>query len=168
MGRVDTCRNRLLVAQLDAAEFIFESPHVVDVEVPDRGLITPTELERAQMDGSSADLLLLRTGFSRYRSADSERYRWQGPGLAAESVPWMIAHHPSLRGIAMDFISMEWTADTSHGFRCHKAAAEAGLLVMEDLNFEPLDGRKPKRVVALPLIFEELDSGPATVIADVS
>jgi kynurenine formamidase len=154
--------------QYDPAEFIFDSPRVIDVDVPERSLITPADLEGAVGEGSSADLLLLRTGFSRYRSADSERYRWQAPGLAAEAVPWMVARHPSLRAIAMDFISMEWTADLSHGFHTHKAAAEAGLLVMEDLNLETLERREPKRVIALPLIFEEVDSGPATVIAQVS
>src|ERR1700682_6371070 len=73
------------LVEFGAAEFIFESPMGVDVDVPGRSLITPAELEGGLGDGSNADLLLLRTGFSRYRSADSERYRWQAPGLAAEA-----------------------------------------------------------------------------------
>ena len=148
--------------------FVFERPLLLDIPKLDQGLISEEDCRRALGDRTECDLLLLRSGFERFRQTDPGRYVRGCPGVSADAARYLKKKLPSLRAIGLDFMSLEWTADKSHGFEAHQVLLKdksQPMLIIEDmsLNFDP---QRVRRIFAIPIFFRELDSFPATVFAE--
>jgi arylformamidase len=149
-------------------DFIFTQPVLVDIPKQDGELITAADLAACQADQSPCDLLLIRTGFSRYRFAEPDRYLWKTPGLSGDAARFLMAHFPNLRALGIDLNSLEWNHDHSHHFEAHRILLgdpQHSMLILEDVNLDFGD-QAPVRVYAFPLFFDELDSSPCTVVAE--
>jgi arylformamidase len=149
-------------------DFIFTRPVVIDVPKTDNELITPSDLSRYEERLAACDLLLIRTGFSQYRSTDPERYRWNTPGVSPEAAQYLMDRLQNLRALGLDFISLEWTKDLPHNYRAHQILLgdnEHPMMIIEDMNLDFGD-LIPRRVYAFPLFFDELDSSPCTVVGE--
>jgi kynurenine formamidase len=149
-------------------DFVFERPVVLNVPQGDLGLIHASDLSPHAEAIDGHDLLLLRTGFGRHRTSDPERYRWQSPGVSEEAARYLLDRFPSLRALGMDFISLEWTSDLSHDFAAHRTllgSNDRPFLLIEDMDLDFGD-RQLGRVYAFPLLFDDLDSFPCTVVAE--
>jgi kynurenine formamidase len=142
--------------------FIFERPVLVDVPKRDSELVMPADLKAA-----GCDLLLLRTGFGRYR--DKERYRTKSPGLSAAVAEFIVENFPSLKALGIDSISMAAPDHLDEGIEAHKILfrnrGRDPILLIEDLDLRSL-ANPIKKVYALPLLVEGLDSAPCTVVAE--
>jgi kynurenine formamidase len=150
-------------------DFVFESPFLIDLPKSDMGLVSAADLEPWEQQIASCDLLLLRTGFSQHRSRDAARYRWKTPGVSAEAARYIMDNFPALRALGMDFISLEWTSDLSHDFQAHRTLLGDTLhpmMLIEDISLD-IGDRQPRRVYAFPLLFDDLDSFPATIVAEI-
>ncbi len=148
--------------------FVFEQILLLDIPKLDQGLITEEDCHRALNGRTECDLLLLRSGFERYRQTDPARYIRGCPGVSAGAARYLKRTLPGLRAIGLDFMSLEWTADRSHGFEAHQVLLKdksQPMLIIEDmsLNFDP---RKVRRIFAIPIFFREIDSFPATIFAE--
>ena len=149
--------------------FIFTSPLLLDIPMGDDGLLSAGDLIPHADRISRCDLLLLRSGFSQYRSQDPQRYRFKTPGVSAEAAQYLM-QFPGFRAIGVDFISLEWTVNTSHGFRAHQVLLgdnDHPVMIIEDML---LDGDLANlyRVYMVPLLFADLDSFQCTVIAELN
>ena len=152
-------------------DFIFEHPCVVDVPKGDSQLITSVDLQPYEGGIAKCDLLLLRTGFTRYRATDPVRYRDQNSGLSTEVAHYLSStRFPLLRAIGIDTISMAATAHVLEGVQAHKNlfAREDGssVFLIEDVDLTS-DLTQLQRVFVVPLFIEGLDSSPCTIIAEI-
>jgi len=162
------CRTGHDVLGYRPEDFLF--PRVVLFWFDDLGrkLISPELLASARVAGNlaTADICLVRTGASRYR--DAPAYWSDGPGLAPGLGDWLRAQSPSVRAIGVDAISASafWDRDSGRKIHrellCHDARP---LLIIEDMNLEPLSKKAPQELVALPLRIEGGDGAPCTIIA---
>ncbi|MFQ5763202.1 MAG: cyclase family protein, partial [Candidatus Bathyarchaeia archaeon] len=62
------------IASYDLDELVFNRPMIADLHKDDSELITEQELRQFGQLISKADLLLMRTGFQKYRDTDPHRY----------------------------------------------------------------------------------------------
>lgn len=115
------------------------------------------------------DLLLLRTGFERWRSRDPEAYSLRGPGLAHDVCDWL-RRNRRLKMLGLDFISVSSFAHREEGRRAHRAllaAHDSGaepLLPVEDMALSRL-ATVPAELWIIPISFTEADGAPVTAIA---
>ena len=152
-------------------DFVFHRPYLLDVPKEANQLITAEDLYLHEQKIKDCDLLLLRTGFTRYREADPARYRDQNPGLSTDAGHYLSgARFPLLRAVGIDAISMAAPAHISEGVEAHKIlfCREDGssVFLIEDMDLSS-DLSQMKRVFVVPLFIEGLDSGPCTIIAEI-
>src|SRR3990172_2455515 len=97
---------------------------------------------------SNPILLLIRTGFGRFCSSDPARYVGGCLGVSGGAARLFKKRLPGLRAIGLDFISLEWTMDKSHGFDAHQVLLKdkaRPLLIIEDISLD-FDRQRLKRI----------------------
>lgn len=141
--------------------FIYNSPVVVDVAVPQGRLISPGEMN---IDlPADTDLILIRTGFEKWRG--TKHYWNDGPGLAPELMESFLGNCPDLRAVGMDFISISSLKHRETGRKAHHAFLDRNILLIEDMHLESLAGSsRLSRVIALPVRFHRGDGSPCTIV----
>lgn len=143
--------------------WIFENPLLVDVPVEDGYLIGPMDVEKAI--SNETDILLLRTGYEKYRGTD--RYWEHNPGLSPELAAWLRKNFPTLRMVGMDLISVTSRHHRITGRAAHRAFLDPGLpgnsvLLIEDMALKHVNVSL-KRLIIAPLRVNQVDSGSCTV-----
>lgn len=161
------CAEGLKVAQLSAAEFVFQHPYLLDQTLQDSELLQPDHLRQHDLDG--VDCLLIRSGFERWRDADPERYAKYGPGIGSDEASYIVQACPQIRCVILDWLSIGAFQEAQDGHLAHRILAGAKdhgryVLGIEDATLVNLHD-SPIWVVALPLRIEGVDGGPCTVIA---
>ena len=144
--------------QFDHVEMIDLSGKVTD------GQIVGPELFSC-FENSRMDLLLIITGYGSYRGTD--RYTLTPPGLSSDLAPFLRKNFPQLRCIGMDLISISSYSNREEGRKAHLAflSPDEGepILLIEDMK---LDIKGPfERVVVAPLLIDNADGAPCTVLA---
>jgi kynurenine formamidase len=159
--------NGLRIAELPLSRFIFNSPLLLDIPKSFCQKITRSDLEPHASEISRADLLMLRTGFSKYREREGERYGREGPAIASEAAQYLADNFPNLAAVAVDFVSVGSFSGNDDGRLTHRAllGAEHFICAIEDVNMSIVDPDKLVRVFALPLFVEGSDSSPVTMLA---
>jgi len=159
--------------QLPVDAFVFSSPVTISVAKPEGGFITAPELEAHAAAVARADLLLLRTGWSRHRAADPERYALRGPLLHPDAARWLIDAHPRLRAVAVDAISIGSPADPDASAETHRILTGVGrddgrfVLIYEDVALVE-EADDASRVFAWPLFVDGADGSPCTIVAELA
>ncbi|MEM4495053.1 MAG: cyclase family protein [Candidatus Caldarchaeum sp.] len=154
------------ISSYKAEELVFEKPLLIDVDKEVGELITASDLERHGKPLQHSDLLLIRTGFQRYREKDPEAYMKRGPCLSAEAASFL-RQFINLRALGVDMISISSPMRREEGREAHRRLLVGrSFLIIEDMD---LIGKPNvfKRVVVAPLIVDEVDSAPCTVLAEV-
>lgn len=151
--------------------FIFEHPTIADLVKGDDELITAEDLEARHGLIEHADLLLLRTGFGHFRTAAPERYARRFPGLAVSAGTYIVERLPKIRGVGVDTISIGSYGNLDEALGVHAVLAGVSnggrhIVNLEDLNLDH-DLHGLRRVVALPLLIEGIDSAPAVIVGEV-
>jgi len=123
----------------------------VDI-LPPRYGITAQDLEETmkheQVEIKQGDIILVRTGYSRYFTTDKEKYLHDFAGITEDSARWIIDKKPSLFGI--DNLAMA----VPKPFNVHLMfLVDAGINVMKSLYLEELarDKKYISLVIVLPL-----------------
>ncbi len=146
-------------------EWMFHNPLLVDIAVDSDLLVTNHLLDQCLASGSlTNDLLLLRTGFERFRQ--QERFWKAGPGLAQELGPYLQEKFPNLRAIGVDCISIASLQHREAGRNAHRTLLGSGLRLFEDLALALIPANELEQVIALPLRFSAADGAPCTIIAE--
>jgi kynurenine formamidase len=160
----------LKISELPLQRFIFQRPLLLDIPKTDREKITAQDLADQADRIACCDLLMLRTGFSRYRVSDPPRYEAEGPGISAECAEYLVARFKNLAAVAVDFVSIASYRDRQDGNRAHEILLGGRdghfICALEDVNMGELPENGLKRVFALPLFVQGVDSAPVTVLAE--
>ncbi|MEW6482576.1 MAG: cyclase family protein [bacterium] len=115
------------------------------------------------------DLLMIRTGFFKFRQSDI--YRLNNPGISSLSAEWLRRKHPHIKAIGIDSISVSSFQHREEGRRTHQILlAEQGypgcpMLLIEDMDLSFNNGKLLK-VYVVPLMLEGVDSMPCSVIGE--
>jgi arylformamidase len=157
--------------ELPIENYIFFSPLVVEVPKRDQGAILQEELEPYAERLAQADLVLLRTGWSRMRDSDGERYSSKGPFLDPAAARYLIDNYPNLKGVAIDAISIATPDFPKEAVQTHRILTGVGradkrfLLILEDLRIDA-DLGNATRIYSWPLLIEGSDGSPCTIVAE--
>jgi arylformamidase len=159
----------LTVDAFEMEDFIFSAPLLVNIPKNVGEEIEPEDLRNSEERINESDLLLIRTGFSKYRLADDRLYVYEYPGISPEAATYL-ADNFRLKGIAVDLLSIEnIPKGRSRGFEVHKTllCRRRKFIIIEDINLEPLLGEKLIKVYAIPLVIRDAEASPVTVFAEI-
>jgi arylformamidase len=159
-----------VATDVDINDLVFT--HVVSVDVPkgDDDLVMAKDMEPYASRLADCDLLLLRTGFTQFRSTAPLRYRDHNPGLSVDVAEYLAGpRFPQLRAIGIDAISMAAAAKVEEGIAAHKilfsGRHKSPIYLIEDMNV-PASLNDVRRVIVVPLYIMGLDSCPCTILAE--
>ena len=148
--------------------FFYDKPLLLDIPKGVREKITAADLACCAEEIRDADLLLIRTGFERYRTADPELYSGNGPSVSCEAAKYLMDHYAgSLKAIALDFLSLSCPADHEDGIEAHRWLCgnycEGNIFIIEDVKMSEIRAGRIKNAAAIPLFLTEVDSSPVTM-----
>lgn len=158
------------ISDYDLSELVFRRPAILDVSAGQGHLIVPDDLSGLARVSKHADVLLIRTGFGRFRS-QPKTYVEDAPGFSRSAADAVIQTLPELRALVVDFISLAALRHMDEGAEAHRVFlgcagySDRNVLLIEDARL-PSDLQTPDRVIVVPWFFEGLDSAPCTVIAE--
>lgn len=114
---------------------------------------------------SDTEFLIINTEFGRYRE---EKIYWNNnPGLSPSLASHLKTRCPNLKAIGFDFISLTSYQNRLLGRVAHKSFLIANdILLIEDMKLDQINGKVIKSVTALPLLIDEIDGCPITIIAE--
>ena len=75
----------------------------------------PEDLIPHREDVKDADLLLIRTGFSKYRREKPDLYENNGPAVSSRLARYLQDNMSHLKALALDFVSLASYSDTRMG-----------------------------------------------------
>ena len=160
----------LRIAELPLERFIFERPLLLDIPKESLEKIEAGELASFSEDIAKCDLLMVRTGFSKYRASDRETYTHKGPAVSSLAAEYLLDNFTGLKALALDTISLASYGDRQDGNLAHQymlgARHNRFVCIIEDVDMRDLVPGTIARVFALPLFIEGLDSGPVTMLAE--
>lgn len=144
-------------------DLIFNSVQILDCPKKEDGLVVVDDLKgRIARD---CDLLMIKTGFYRFRG--QEKYRLRNPGISPEAAAWLRAEHAGIKAIGIDAISITAFQKRDLGRKAHQALLNGGnaVLIIEDVD---LSGNHDglARVFVVPLFVEMVDSMSCTIIGE--
>lgn len=157
------------VKDFKVTDFIFQRPLLVQAPKDDFQEITPRDLEPYEKSLQQCDLVLISTGFSKYRGQDPKRYVRHAPGFSFEGAEYLVQTATNARCVGVDVISVEnIDQGRKNNWPVHKAllGSRPDFLAIEDIQLSPIEGRHIKQVFALPLLLPT-EAAPVTVIAEV-
>ena len=111
------------------------------------------------------ELLLIITGYGMLRGTD--HYTLTPPGLSSQLAPLFRKKFPNLRCLGMDLISISSYTNREEGRKAHHAFLNPKqgepILLIEDMKLDHIT--KLKKVIVAPLLIDNADGSPCTVLA---
>ena len=147
-------------------DFFFHSVSLVDIPRNDSFLITIDDFKKLDINPQT-DLLLIRTGFEKFRKDDI--YWNNNPGLSSDLADYFREMFQNLRCVGFDFISITSWKYREEGCLAHKKFLTPDdknfILAIEDMSLANVN-LKLKKVIVLPIYVKDGNGGPVTVIAE--
>ena len=160
---------------IDAPYHMIDNGMTVD-KIPLDQIIGPGYCIRPEVDGNEIKLnalkkiwkpeydnkiILINTNWDKKRGFTKE-FQYDFPGLADDTVDFLIEHHPRVIGI--DTLGIDPYNHTD--FRVHKALLSKNMVFIEDLaNLDKLETGKEYTIIALPLKIYGGSGAMARVVA---
>ena len=140
--------------------WFYQKTVLIDCQATENEIIDTNKLEK--LNFSDCELLLIRTGFEKFRG--KEAFWKNNPGLHPNVASYLKGLIPSLRTIGFDFISLTSYQNRSLGREAHKAflGQSCELLVIEDMHLSACTKNEFSTIVA-PLLVEKADGSPVSV-----
>ena len=164
-------RDGAKLGQFSIEDFVFDHPVLLEIPKGDEEKIAVSDLEPHADALRQADLILVHTGFSRYRRSEPERYMLKQPGFSVEAAEYLVGL-PKMRCAGGDFMGIENIPEgrtSDPPFPAHRAFLLSGkrFLILEDPDLEPLTGKALRRAFVVPLLFPEAEAMMVTAFAEV-
>ena len=143
-------------SQYDVTFWIFNEVGFLECEISDIEI----NLNKLSIN---IELLILKTGFGNNR--EKSIYYTDQPVINANLAKKLKNRFPKLRVFGFDLISLTSKLNREEGKLAHQSfLLEEDILILEDMK---LDGLKtsPKTVIVAPLLIDNIDGAPCTVIA---
>lgn len=152
------------VADYPAGFWLFRKPQVCRLKVSPGRIISKEDL--TVKINPKTDLLLLRSGWSRFRGKPV--YSLRNPGIDPMLGGWLRKEYPLLRAVGIDWISISSYQHRDLGRQAHRKFLDPGgtghpILIIEDMDLS-LSLKGLKEVWLAPLRLEKVDSAPCTVL----
>lgn len=155
-------------------DFIYKKPLLIDCPSGPNALISVEELEKYGEELHEADFLILNTGHYKYRGSDIEKYANNFPAVSPEAAVYMRTQLPNCKAVAIDTLSIENLTEAKdngyavhHAYLDHEKYSEPTMLIYEDINPEPLIGKKLVSAFTAPLRIKDHDASIVNVIVEV-
>jgi len=151
------------ISDYPADFWVFNRIEVADIsdKMTNDHIVTLEDLSDFNID--DPDLLLIKTGFARFRGTD--QYTLSPPGVSSETANWLREKFPSIRCVGMDLISVSSYGNREEGRNAHKAflAPPTGkpILLIEDMDLDFVG--ELEKVIVSPIRVENADGAPCTV-----
>jgi len=152
------------ICDYPAETWIFNDPQIIDCVVEPGQFIMPEDI--VSRVHCSTDLLIVKTGWTKLRGTND--FSFNNPGLAPELGLVLRENFPGLRAIAVEPTSISSLADRKRGGEAHLAFLDPDgqgepILLIEGMKL-PEDTSGLKKIIAVPLIVDGIDSAPLTII----
>lgn len=157
------------IAELPVEHFVHQDVLLLDIEKGAAECIMAEDLKPYEEQIQTCTLLLLRTGFGKYKFTQPLLYQNEGPCIHPECAEYLVKNFPKLRTIGMDFLSIgtpanDLSADAHQMLLgCHTEHYITGI---EDMDLEAAEDKKFRQVIVAPLRIVGADSGQVCVIAE--
>ncbi|HAG10152.1 MAG TPA: hypothetical protein DCK76_01890 [Desulfotomaculum sp.] len=153
------------VSEYSPETWIFKNPYVLEITLMENEIITPEYIGAVP---KQSDLILIKSSFGNYRGTD--KYSFHNPEFSPETGFLLRKKYPSVRAVGFDFISASPYQNRELGRETHRAflgpnGDGSPVLFIEDMDLSK-DLAGPHCVYAVPLLLEEADSSPCTVIGE--
>ncbi|MFZ5947124.1 MAG: cyclase family protein [Stygiobacter sp.] len=138
----------------------------IDMTANDNFIIEKQMFQNINLS-SDIDFLLIKTGYCKFRK--DEKY-WQfNPGFHPNLAQYFKRKFPSIKAIGFDSISLSCYQKRELGRLAHKKfLCENDILIIEDMNLSEICVKSNiKKLIAAPLLIENVDGVPVTVIAEI-
>jgi len=161
---------RVSINELPIDYFCHENVLLIDVPKKKTEGVMPEDLKPYEAQIKKASILLIRTGFEKYRSAEPKVYQSEGPHIHPETGKYLVGTFPDLRVIGFDFLAVgspsnDMPADAHQQLLGYHT--EKFVTAIEDMHLSEVGNRKIKRLFNAPLRIAGIDSSQVTVIAEV-
>jgi arylformamidase len=160
------------ITEIDPGEFFFRHVVLIDIPKSDDEVITGKDFAGHEKEIEGSDMVLVRTGYgARWRAADPVRYSNHSPGFHSSAGLYLKERHPSVRAVAMDFLSAACQAFVDEGIEFHRIMlgskrTDPYVFLIEDARIDA--DLKPEDlglVVMAPLLLQDQDGGQVTMLA---
>jgi len=154
------------LADFDASMWVFNKVKLIDLNCLVAREIKISDInEEIPLD---TELILFKTGFEKYRN--SECYWNNYPYFSVDFANYLKTTFKSLRCIGFDTISLTSPINKEAGKTCHKillseSNEEKPILIVEDVSFKNVKSKIIDKVIISPLLYENCDGSPVTIIA---
>lgn len=162
------------IDQVDIDNFFYEHPLLVDCPATkDNDLITVEHLKACGDELYEADFLIFNTHYWEKRSVDFDDYANDFPAVGAEAAEFIRTELPKVKAVGIDTLSIENIAmGRENGFRTHKAFLNPDLpndtiCIFEDVNPEPIIGKKLLRACTVPLRIVGRDASICNIVVEI-
>jgi arylformamidase len=158
------------ISEYDLPELIFTKTAVIDIQVSPDELILPEHLDACSTCRNDCDLLIVRSGFGKYR-ADARMYVDHSPGFSAAAADFVMRQFPNLKALAVDFVSIAAMSHMQEGCDAHRVFlgcenySSRPILLIEDVML-PTVLPVIEKVYLVPWFFDGLDSAPCVLFAE--
>ncbi len=145
-----------------SSEFIFKRPYMMDCPKGFNEEIRASDL-KAPYDQKNADIVIIRTGFGKYRERGSKIYCHKNPYLLPEAAKYLIRNFPCLRAVGIDTVSVSSKTNSKTGRESHRILLGKGLLIIEDMRLLR-EAKDLDEIIAFPMFAGCLDGSPCIVM----
>jgi kynurenine formamidase len=168
--------------KFEADFWICHEPYLMECHALPDEIITLEKYEKKfENIPEKTDILLLKTGFEKYReawiSSGNLTYITNNPGIHPELGLWL-RQNRKIKMIGFDFISLSGYQNRPLGRVAHRAFLSVEpdgwdssfnyqpILIIEDMKLIDLKS-SPQKIIVSPLIFAQADGAPVTVLAEI-
>jgi kynurenine formamidase len=160
------------IHEIPLEKFVYEHPLLISLPRGPQQKISIADVKNTT-GIDSADLLMFRTGFAALRKKDPVAYRFLFPGFDRTLATFIREELPMVKAVMIDFLSVDTLIDGyRENFSIHRillsseTSKKRPVLIIEDVNLEPLVGKVIRKVFAVPIRIKNADGAPVSVIAE--
>jgi arylformamidase len=142
----------------------FNKPFVVEYSAQDDEILSLENLLGHIPEDT--DFLIIKTGFQKYRTEN--KYWNNNPGIHPNMAAMLKEQCPNIKAIGFDFISITSYQNRKLGRIAHKSfLVDNDILIVEDMNLSSVQGQL-QQLICLPLLINETDGSPITIIGKIN
>ncbi len=157
---------------LPVEKFAYLGDEILLVDLPHkcepRAIITIEDIEPYAEELKGKRMLLMRTGFEKFKQSDPDLFSKEGLSLHQDLCKWLNEEFPELECIGMDWLSIA-SPTNDHGVEAHRWLlgnyTDHIILGIEDISLEPVGDKWIKLLTLGPLMVEGVDSTLLGVMA---
>lgn len=158
------------ITELPLSYFIYEQPLLLDIPKNAGEMIEPEDLSPYLDIIQQADCLILRTGLEQLRYNAPKQYAYNGGAVSIQAAEYLIKNCQNLKAIGFDFISLASPAHPEHGVKAHQIMlgmfSKNFICIIEDMKLSQLNIQGLRRIFAMPLLVNGIDSAQVTILAE--